>query len=218
VQLLRQALTPARSAPLESVTQPVRGHQATTEPSPSATPEELKLHQRLPQLRQGLATIRQGGRLDLPHRRPSSEPNPAPPGNTRGKGPKALLTERPSTHAMLTRKQVQQQTAQQPAHAVAVVAPASEPQRSVVPNYWEDSKLGSGWVKVTSRKTRKSSVVGALKVATVAALAATASLPSAHAFPTSPVAASMEEPHEFWALVAAATAVCVCFVLSRHLA
>jgi hypothetical protein len=96
-----------------------------------------------------------------------------------------MLTERPSTHGMLTRKQVQAATAQQPAPAVAVVAPASEPQRPVVPDYWEDSKLGSGWVKVTNRKTRKSSVVGALKVATAAALAAaTASLPSAHAFPT----------------------------------
>jgi hypothetical protein len=217
VQLLRQALTPSRSAPLESVTQPVKDIKPPLNQAPAQLPK-AEAAPATPVAAPRLGDNPSGGASGSSSHAPKFKPNHAPPGDKRGKGPKALLTERPSTHGMLTRKQVQQQTAQQPAHAVAVVAPASEPQRPVVPDYWEDSKLGSGWVKVTNRKTRKSSVVGALKVATAAALAATASLPSAHAFPTSPVAASMEEPQEFWAQVAAAAAIWVCFVLSRHLA
>jgi hypothetical protein len=95
VKLLRQALTPARSAPLESVTQPVR---------------DIK-----PPLNQTRATMPKlgdhpsgGASTSAP---PASAPvsPPAPPGDRKGKGKKQLPAERPSTHGMSTRRQVQQQ-------------------------------------------------------------------------------------------------------------
>jgi hypothetical protein len=96
VKLLRQALTPARSAPLESVTQPVR---------------DIK-----PPLNQTLAPVPKlgdnpsGGASGSASQEPKVIPNPAPPTDKRGKGPKALQAERPSTHGMLTRRQAQQST------------------------------------------------------------------------------------------------------------
>jgi hypothetical protein len=179
VQLLRQALTPARSAPLESVSQPVREVKPLLNQTPAPTPAPAR----------SLAIIRQGGRLDPTPTQPKVIPNPAPPGDKKGKGPKALPAERPSTHGMTTRRQLQQATDPQPAPAatVATVAPKVEIPRPVVPDYYEESKLGSGWVTVTHKKRRSNPVVGAATIAKAVVAAAVAALPTAQAHPAFPV-------------------------------
>jgi FtsH-binding integral membrane protein len=84
----------------------------------------------------------------------------------------------------------------------------------VVPDYYEDSKLGSGWITVTHKKKRAAPLIGASTVVTAVVAATAAVLPTAHA---SPMAFHMEEPQEFWAQMVAAVAIWACFVLARHL-
>jgi hypothetical protein len=208
VQLLRRALTPARSAPLESVTQPVREVKPLLNQTPAPTPAPA------PKLGDHPSGGASGSNTS---HEPKVIPNPAPPGDKKGKGPKALPAERPSTHGMTTRRQAQQAPDLQPAHAatVATVAPKVEIPRPVVPDYYEESRLGSGWVTVTHKKRRPNPVVGAATIVKAVVAAAVASLPAAQALPAVPAA---QESQEFWAQVAAAAVVWACFILMRRLA
>jgi hypothetical protein len=119
---------------------------------------------------------------------------------------------------MSTRRQVQQAANQEPEPATVALVPKAYLPRPVVPDYWEDSRLGSGWVTVTSKRGRTNPKVATVAVATAVVAAAGAMLPTAQAVPTAQPAVSMEESHWLWAQVAAIVAIWACFVLARHLA
>jgi hypothetical protein len=204
MKLLRQALTPARSAPLESVRQPVRDIKPPLNQTRPAAPK--------------LGDNPSGGASVSAPSVPDTVPNPPPAGDTKGKGRKTLPAERPSTHNMSTRRQVQHAANQAPEPATVAAVPKAYHPRPVVPDYWEDSRLGSGWTTVTRKNQRSNPKVTAVAVSTAVVAAAGAMLPTAQAYPTDQVAASIDEPHWFWAQVAAIVAIWACFVLARHLA
>jgi hypothetical protein len=145
VKLLRQALTPSRSAPLESVIEPVKDIKPLINQTRTPVPN--------------LGNHPSGGASGSGNAQPGTvlKPNPAPHGDKKKKGPKQLPAERPSTHGMTTRRQETLSTIQESAHAtVAAVNQEAtvENSRPVVPDYWEDSKLGDGWTTATHKKKR----------------------------------------------------------------
>jgi hypothetical protein len=215
VRVLRQALTPSRSAPLESVQQPVREIKPPRDTAPPTLPKlepvkaPITYFSDVPKQPSGGASS-SGTQQDLPT--PGEEI--AKPVDPKAKAParprKQLAPERPSTHNMSTRNKSKE------APVVTTVAPART--RPIVPDHWNDLKSQGGWVTVTHKKTRKGSAPTTANVVAMVVTTAMAGLPGAVAQTTSSPSHPMENHGVFWVQVVTALAIWVLFTFARHLA